>query len=227
MDTRKDFDKHLRRYTNLASVIDTLLHRRLTLLDPQRWEDKNDSVFLAAYKKRMKAKTVLAICFTKSSETYHHWRSYSYGSDGACIEFRDEQLLDHITNNCEGVVHREVIYKELAKLEAELPTDAELPFVKRYPYIGENEYRLIYVAKKKTEKVKHIPIDYAMIRRITLSPWMPQPLVKSVKKGLALITPGIEIETYQSKLINYPRWQSALKRGQTPEPITNRASTKD
>lgn len=220
MDTRSDSDRHLRRYTNLASVIDTLLHRQLTLLDPQRWEDKNDSVFLAAYKERMKAKTVLALCFTTSSETYHHWRSYSYGADGACIEFHDDLLLEHLRQNCDGVIHRKVIYKEVADLEATLPTDDELPFVKRYPYVGEDEYRLIYVCKSRLEKTKHIPIGYDMIRRITLSPWMPQPLVKSVKKGLELLTPSAKIETYQSKLINYPRWQSALKRGQRPRPIT-------
>jgi hypothetical protein len=59
--------KFLRRYTNL------LKEQKITLLDPESWEDKNDSHFMSLYRKKKSLKSVLALCFTQASETFHHW----------------------------------------------------------------------------------------------------------------------------------------------------------
>lgn len=81
-----------RRYTDLPALIHILTNRTLTLLDPSFWDDKNDSYFLATYKEKKELQSVLALCFTKESETYHHWRVFSSGASGACINFNPEQL---------------------------------------------------------------------------------------------------------------------------------------
>ena len=39
-------NKYLRRYTDLPAVFYLLRQRKLTLLDPASWNDKNDSVLL-------------------------------------------------------------------------------------------------------------------------------------------------------------------------------------
>jgi len=83
----------LRRYTNLAATVHLLRNRCLTLLNPESWDDRNDAYFLAQYKERTNASSVLALCFAEASETYHHWRVFSSGGDGVCIEFDRPKLL--------------------------------------------------------------------------------------------------------------------------------------
>jgi hypothetical protein len=39
-------DKFLRRYTDLAALFYLLSTQKLTLLEPRKWEDKNDSFYL-------------------------------------------------------------------------------------------------------------------------------------------------------------------------------------
>ena len=70
----------LRRYTDVTSLIHIRRRRKITLLDPTTWEDKNDSKFLSIYKDKNNLKTVLALCFTDAPETSHHWKVFSPGS---------------------------------------------------------------------------------------------------------------------------------------------------
>lgn len=65
-----------RRYTNLAAAIHLLQSRKITLLNPARWDDANDAYFMAEYKRLVGAETVLALCFAETAETYHHWRVF-------------------------------------------------------------------------------------------------------------------------------------------------------
>ena len=43
-------ENQFRRYTTLPYLLDVLVKKRLTLLNPVKWEDKNDSHFLSIYK---------------------------------------------------------------------------------------------------------------------------------------------------------------------------------
>lgn len=70
----------MRRYTELPSLIYMLAYRKITLLDPSSWDDKNDSYFFSLYRDKVKLKSVLALCFTQARDTYHHWRVFAPGS---------------------------------------------------------------------------------------------------------------------------------------------------
>jgi hypothetical protein len=83
----------LRRYTNLASLIHILKRQTITLLNPATWDDRNDAYFMSEYRRIKQAKSVLALCFTTAPETYHHWRVFSHGGDGVCIEFDHQKLM--------------------------------------------------------------------------------------------------------------------------------------
>ena len=85
--------KTFRRYTNLAAVVHLLHAKAVTLLNPATWDDRNDAYYMAEYKRLKQAKTVLALCFAETTETYHHWRVFSHGADGVCIEFDKDRLL--------------------------------------------------------------------------------------------------------------------------------------
>src|ERR1700754_2480162 len=83
----------LRRYTNLEATIHLLRSRTITLLNPGSWDDRNDAYFMAEYNRRKNLKTLLALCFANCDETYHHWRVFSHGTDGVCLEFDRGKLL--------------------------------------------------------------------------------------------------------------------------------------
>ena len=155
----------LRRYTNLAATIHHLKSKTITLLDPATWDDRNDTFFLKQYKRNKKAKSVLALCFSLQSEKYHHWKVFSGGVDGVCIEFEKEQLLNKI--GCDqGYAHNEVNYKTIKHVRVTQQKTEDLPFLKRIPYIDDKEYRIIYTDVDQTLESKPIDINISWIRRI-------------------------------------------------------------
>src|SRR6187455_3028495 len=94
--SKKAAKERLNRYTSLPVLLDLLSERRITLLSPESWEDRNDAYYLERYKDVRARKSVLAVCFSMRQETFHHWRIFSSGSAGVCIEFDRERLLSQI-----------------------------------------------------------------------------------------------------------------------------------
>ncbi|MFJ1230618.1 DUF2971 domain-containing protein [Yersinia proxima] len=195
-----------RRYTDLPALIQILTNRKLTLLDPSFWDDKNDSYFLATYKEKKELQSVLALCFTKESETYHHWRVFSSGASGVCVNFNPEQL-ETAFNKVEGVKFREVNYLQVNELRDNRPTIAHLPFVKRIPYKHEKEFRALWESGSNKVYSLDVQIDLSSITRITLSPWMHPSLRANVVKLLKMIDGCKSIPIVRSTLIENSQWK--------------------
>ena len=196
-----------RRYTDLPALIHLLTNRELTLLDPSYWDDKNDSFFLSTYKEKKKLKSVLALCFTRESETYHHWRVFSSGSSGACINFRAADLEDTF-RKARGVRFKSIEYLKMKELRTRRPTTSQLPFIKRIPYKHENEFRAIWESKTEETFSLGIPIELSSITRITLSPWMHPSLRKNVVAALKRIDGCKSIPMCRSTLTENEDWKS-------------------
>jgi hypothetical protein len=86
-------ETYLRRYTDLSALFYLLAERKLTLLDPRRWDDKNDYYCLKQYRVKYKLESVLALCFVQAPERYHFWRIFGAGSSGVRIKFKKQALL--------------------------------------------------------------------------------------------------------------------------------------
>lgn len=198
----------LRRYTNLASAIHILRNRCLTLLNPASWDDRNDAFYLAQYKQRTGAASVLALCFARAPETYHHWRVFSSGSDGVCLEFDEDKLLAAVGKDAR-VQARAVTYREIREVSPGPLADDDLPFLKRFPYRDEQEFRLLYVSPDKETEFHQVPIPIGAISRVTLSPWMAAPLADAVKQSLKEVKGCAAVKIYRSTLIENERWKSA------------------
>ncbi|HCT8172799.1 DUF2971 domain-containing protein [Proteus mirabilis] len=196
-----------KRYTDLPALIQILTNRKLTLLDPSFWDDKNDSYFLATYKEKKMLQSVLALCFTKESETYHHWRVFSSGSSGICVNFNSEKLEAAFAKT-RGVKFQEVTYLTLNDLRDNRPTIDRLPFIKRKPYKHEKEFRALWESKSDKTSSLDVPIDISIITRITLSPWMHPSLRKNVVKLLKMIDGCKSIPIRRSTLIENTQWKS-------------------
>ncbi|WP_034469468.1 DUF2971 domain-containing protein [Afipia sp. P52-10] len=208
----------LHRYTNLASAIFVLKRRAVTLLSPALWDDRNDAYFMAQYKARKSLKSVLALCFSEVPETYHHWRVFSHGSDGVRIEFDKVKLLAVFKGDTRFMA-RPVRYREIGQLQADTaPRAEELPFLKRYPYRDEKEFRIVYRCDDEAVETKSFPIPLTAIARITLSPWMPLPLADDVRQLLRTIDGCAGLSVVRSTLLENERWKKLAAPGKAREP---------
>jgi hypothetical protein len=194
-----------RHYTNLPATIYMLRKQCLTLRDPSAWEDKNDAHFIAAYKKYQEskgAKAVLALCFAECDETYHHWRVFSHGSDGVCVEFEKERILSIFKDNDlfkQGYMQYKWV-SEIERMEKVEPD--KLPFIKRKPFEGEREYRIVYVDYGDDKPFKDFRMDIGCVRKIVLSPWIPKRLFTSVKATIKAIDECVALTITRSSLLN-------------------------
>ena len=183
-----------------------LRNQRITLLDPQSWDDTNDSFFLQLYKEKYGLRSVLALCFTQTSESYHHWRVFSNGSSGICITFHRKELLA-AARKLSHIRMGEVKYLKLSEI-GKMKLDArQLPFLKRYPFGHEDEFRIVFQSRKKLKSVD-IAIPLRCIDRITLSPWLNVALSNDVKKVIWSIPGCDELSIARSTLISNDDWKS-------------------
>lgn len=189
----------------MSSAIDILKNSHLVLLDPSTWDDKNDFYFINLYKNKLAIKSVQASCFTMATETYHHWRIFTQGSDGICIEFNREHL-ERILSLEENLRYAEVEYLPIKDLKNKQIID--LPFLKRVGYSDEREWRIFSNSSNTEQKVRSIPLDISCISRIVINPWMPESLVENVRKVLKDLAKD-KISVEHSGLTNSNRWKEA------------------
>ena len=204
----------LNRYTSLPVLMDILVHQRIVLLKPSSWEDRNDSFFLERYKEEKELETVLALCFSTKRETFHHWKIFSAGSGGVCVEFDKARLLEGLTADA-GFTLRKVDYAYITDVVSNRPKLADWPFLKRKPFEDEGEFRIVYENKTKKEPTKAIPIQLSCIRRITLSPWLPEAVAQTVTKVLKQLPDCAAIQMGRSSLLETSRWKAVVSSTRT------------
>lgn len=199
----------LNRYTSLPIALDVLCRKRITLLSPDTWEDRNDAYYLERYRMEMKFRSVLAICFSDRREAFHHWRVFSHGSSGVCLEFDKEKLLQTFANKT-GFRSQKVTYLWVEEVEKKKPQIAMRPFIKRKPFDDEGEFRIIYESNTERTRAKQVHIDLAVVRKVTLSPWLPDSVADSVTSIIQRIDGCGRILVNRSSLIDNSGWRKAI-----------------
>jgi hypothetical protein len=191
---------------DLAALIYLLQHRCLTLLNPETWDDTNDSHFMTLYRRRKNLRSVVAACFSESDETYHHWRVFANGASGVCVKFH-RSTLTRALDKVPGVRRGLVKYLSLDEIDDRPLTIKELPFLKRYAYEHEEEYRVIFESTTDRLTAYDINVPLSAIERITLSPWMNRKLYLETKRLLKTIPGCAGIKFLQSTLISNETWK--------------------
>lgn len=181
----KPTNRYLRRYTDLTALLHILQTRSISLLDPDNWEDKNDSEFMRIFKNNSELTSLVALCFTQAGETYHHWKVFAKGMSGVCIYFNKDKLLTHLAS--QNVQGGAVNYFTLQGLKDAKLTLSELPFSKRYQFRDEKEFRVIHASNDAQFSVKSFAIGLDCIERIALSPWLAPALASSIKQTIRTI----------------------------------------
>jgi hypothetical protein len=199
----------LNRYTSLPIALDVLVKKHITLLSPETWEDRNDAYYLERYRDECKLRTVLASCFSLHRETFHHWRIFSDGASGVCIEFDKEKLLKSVPGGS-SYRHGDVAYEWISVLEKKKPKLEAWPFLKRKAFEDEREYRIIYESKTENFRAKPIPIDLSAINKVTLSPWLPDAVSRSVVDIIKKIDGCAALNVIRSSLIDNAGWRKII-----------------
>lgn len=200
----------LNRYTCLPVALDVLAKKRLTLLPPDLWDDRNDAYYLERYRQARDFSCVLAICFSQCAETFHHWRVFSHGFSGVCIEFDKASLLKSLVDQ-KGFRTGEVVYRLIKTVRRSNLGPQQWPFLKRKPYKDEREFRIVFESKAETARAKHVDIDLASIRKVTLSPWLPGPVADSVMDIVKRIDGCDRLSVNRSSLIDNDDWKKAIR----------------
>ncbi|CUK01716.1 hypothetical protein RUE5091_02285 [Ruegeria denitrificans] len=202
----------INRYTSLASAVNLLSERKLTLLDPNTWDDKNDVHYLDRYKKAVSAKSVYALCLSRAGQTYHHWRVFAGGPDGVCISFFEDKLKESFEWD-PRVEYQDVEYLSIREARSRVPLeDDDLKFVKHSRYKPEQETRVVFTDKRAKTEFPSYDIDLDAVKRITLSPWLSKPLVSSMRKLLKSIDGCRDLEVYRSTLTDFKDWKALADR---------------
>jgi hypothetical protein len=202
--------KYLRRYTDLSRLFYLLAERKLTLLDPSGWDDRNDRHCLRRYREARHHESVLALCFVQSAERYHLWKVFGAGASGVRIKFKREALLKAV-DKVTGVLHQEVAYLKLKDLAGVSDPD-RLPFLKRYGFLEEEEYRLVYGSGKKLPKFD-ILIPPDCIKSVKLNPWLDADSFERVKDAIRKVDScwkSLKVE--HSSLIDNEKWREFADR---------------
>lgn len=205
----------LKRYTSLPSVLHMLRNREITLLSPATWDDRNDRYFMRKYKERREYETVLALCFTRANETYHHWRVFTQGADGVCVTFKKDGLLKAFNKYKKSIRTDIVSYKRIQDIKDFKPKVSELPFIKRQPYQDEREFRIVYRNEGEAMEAKGFQFDLKCIDKITLSPWMHESLAKAVTATIKSINGCSQLRVYQTTLLENEQWKRAARRSRS------------
>jgi hypothetical protein len=178
--------KILSRYTSLPMLLDLIQRQSLVFLKPDTWQDRNDSLVMAEYKKEKKLTCLLALCFSNGDETIHHWNTFANGPSGCRIDFMPS-LIDDIKDK-NGIRYGKVSYRKMRNITEKDRKDSKRPFIKRWPYRIEEEFRFLYESTKpadaeRTELI--VPIEINSIRSITVSQSMPKTVFESIKSQLS------------------------------------------
>ena len=195
----------LRRYTDLPSLLCMLTNKQITLLDPATWDDRNDAYYLEIYTQKKNLGNTLALCLTEKNETYHHWSVFTSRENGVCIVF-DRKILESFLETQNGLMHGPVKYMMLSKMREGKISAEELPFLKRYAFEDESEYRLIYPSHSKI-KVKNIKLPLDAIRKISINPWAPDAFFEAIKNTIRSIDGCENIKIGKSSLVDNKEWR--------------------
>ncbi|MDX8358379.1 hypothetical protein [Sphingopyxis terrae] len=207
----KPANMYLKRYTSLAVAADVLINRRISLISPSLWPDQNDKFLIEKYREKSKLEFVGAVCLTSGPETFHHWKTFADGPNGVCIQFDRAELERYVAPHT-GVRMGPIRYVKIDQV-ASIPCGdiSDLPFLKRYGFADEREYRIIYGGPAATG-VYHVPIDLTCVRGLILGPFVNDQLFDSIRSMLRKIDDCHSITVTRSRLIDSNTWQKRWTR---------------
>jgi len=199
----------LRKYSRYKYINNYLRTGELNFSDVSRWDDMNDRFMLDLYQRKTGSKP-WPICFTRSHETYHHWRIYAYEDDGLCIEFDEKTVKKYTTE--QGYLFRAVSYHTIERAQKEERiADNDIPFIKRHAFKPEGEMRVIASSPPNDNSHPHLELPLDAVSRIIFGPNIQTNDCKALTKKIRSFNNTSHIELVPTKLLNHNRFQSIIR----------------
>jgi hypothetical protein len=89
---------------------------------------------------------------------------------------------------------------------------SDWPFIKRLPYEGEKEFRILYEERTDPTRVSFaLPVPIEAIRRVYLSPWIYRDASNAVRKTIQSLPKCAGLEVYKTSLVDNKRWKDSLE----------------
>ena len=195
---------YLRRYMQLPQALHMLSKQSLNLGDTRFWEDRSEAAIFEKYRINKNLKTVLALCFTEAPETSHHWKIYASGVSGVCIEFDKAGLLNAFRRD-KRLMHGSVDYVKINDASFYRGAVDRWPFVKRYPFRDEKEYRIIY---NDEDGIKFFELGFNLkfVNHIHLSPWIQRNVFESIEELIRGIPDCKNLKISRTTILENQRW---------------------
>jgi len=100
-----------------------------------------------------------------------------------------------------------VEYVKLTEIRVRQLLSKDLPFLKRYAFEHECEFRMIYESEADEVRKLDIAVPLSCIDKITLSPWIHPDLSEFVKQRLHSIDGCSALRILRSTLIGNEEWK--------------------
>ena len=203
----------LRRFTNVLALLDIIKKRRLTLLNPTRWYDRNDALGLEMYSKLKGVGSVYAMCFAIGREQAHHWQLFSGTDHGVCIRFDRDELAAHLDGLNSPVLHRPIQYRNLKQIASQTPIDLDtLPFLKRDTFEAECEYRIVaWEDEIFAGPTYSIPLPPRLVKQVIMGPTMPRSAAEMLRDLAREDPEWKDVRFSISYLVNNNSWAEAIE----------------
>jgi hypothetical protein len=224
-----EIDKPIYRILSFEHLIEMFENGRNTLLNPAKWEDKHENIFLNStlevnglQLKSELGKSMFCQCWSFTRESDTMWRAYSPLKNSVKISSTPRKLLSglfEIDNNIQKVFVGKVKYLTSPKLEKLYRENAKewifeqgglgkskTLLYKRYPFKNENEVRLIYNTFTNAERLvlKYDFDPHFLVDNIVFDPRIDYSDFKS--KKLSLQDLGIKKSIVKSNLYKSPNF---------------------
>ena len=116
-----------------------------------------------------------------------------------------------ILNKIDGVRHKKISYQKINELKPKSFDLKQMPFIKRFPYKIEKEYRVIWEGKGNDKPIE-IEIPLEIIERITISGKMPSNVFETIKTLIESKLDSRKIKIYRSTIYENKKWIGFFKK---------------
>jgi hypothetical protein len=162
---------------------------------------------------RKRLTTLRVLCFTDEGETIHDWSTFAAGPDGCCIQFDRPILEERLRElSVKGVRSQKVDHLTIDQVNRKIADHScrleDLPFMKRYPFRCENEFRIIC---ESTQSLTCDEIDFVpqAITKVTLSETLSEPDFNLRLKNIRSLEGFEHLEVNRSTLNDNSPWRDA------------------
>ena len=210
----------LSHYTQFPVLIDILERKKIVFGNPAGWDDKTDYQILREY--AGEGKDIRILCLTEFpkgiSDNILHWKIYAPGKSGCRIDF-DREVFEKVIKR-HGVILKQIDYLSTEELETQPKKwKGKPPFLKRSPYVYENECRALWLGnlRKNCDFELDIPqrTFSKLIKCVRLSPYLPKNLAINLR---AFLKKHYKIKSVHSWICENPEWERLVKNSLTSKP---------